>query len=181
MVYQEELQGVEETCFSWYEKNKLIYTFIEDADTGRVVGYINAMPVKEDLANRILEGKSADSEITVDDLLVYEDHNTYILYFCSIAVHPDYMNTTAFTVLYNAFMSSLIHLSERGIYITSVIADGVSSRGARLCRLCGLKPVLDTNHGSTIYCLSLMPDKFKAISYEGEKLKEIYERRFGYE
>ena len=178
LVYEDELQGVEELCLAWFRKNPSIYTFLLDDFTGEVIGYINTMPIKEQLCEDIVLGKIVDSYISEDDILVYEDNTNYSLYFCSIAVHPDYRGTQAFSMLYNAFMKELLHLSERNIYITEVIADGVTARGARMCRLSGLEPVITTNHGSEIYVLPIVPYKFQALSYEGEKLKDVYVRRY---
>ena len=179
LVYEPEMQGSEEASLSWIEKNPDIYTYMIDDKTGKVVGYINAMPVSDDLCAKIVNGESLDIEISADDILTFEDNNNYTLYFCSIAVHPDYRGTVAFTCLYNAFIKHLIHLTERGIFITKLLADGVTDKGARMCRLSGLDKVLETSYGSSIYVLPVIPEKFRPLSYEGEKLKEIYLGRFG--
>lgn len=179
LVYREEFQGTQEVSLSWADKNPDIYTYMLDDTTGKVVGYINAMPIKEELADKIVKGESFDTDISASDILTFEDDTTYTLYFCSIAVHPEYRGTTAFTALYNAFIMHLIHLTERGIYITKLLADGVTAKGARMCRLSGLDKLLDTSYGSEIYLLPVIPEKFRALSYQGEKLREIYMGRFG--
>lgn len=178
LVYEEEdFQGVIDTCKDWYKTNPDIYTFLVDRTDNeeRLAAYVNAMPITEDLFYQILEGKVIDTLISKDDILTYEDNNEYYLYFCSIVVHPDYQNTRAFTVIFDAFMQSLIKLSERNIYIKAVTAEGATKKGARLCRLSGLRKHLDTDRGTEIYYSEELGKDFRPTSCSSKQVKDIYE------
>lgn len=174
LIYPLEMQGIYENCLDWFRRNPEIYTFIVDTETDCTVGYVNAMPVSESVHEALVNETILDTKIPTEDILTYQQEGTYILYFSSLAVHPEYQNTKAFTLLYDAFMSHLIDLANRGIFFSKVIAEGVTTKGSRICRLSGLKPIFVMNGGYTLYSLELSEGKFHPLSSVAENLKEIY-------
>lgn len=153
-VYTGHLKGMYDTCVGWWKKNPEIYVMLEDKKTNKIVGYINAMPINDDLYQKIRNGESIDTAITPDDIETYNENKAYKLYFCSIAIHPDYHNTNAFKRLINQFMLHIFELHERGINFSSYIADAVSAVGEKMCKYIGLKYVNDTKHKSKIFELT---------------------------
>lgn len=174
LVYTKEDQGIYSNCLEWFKKNPNIYTFLLDEEEQKVVAYINAMPVKEELYKEIILGNIEDRFISKDDILTYEDNTSYAVYFCSLAVHPDYKETKAFSLLYDAYFSELASLADRDIKVEKVIAEGVTDKGSRVCRLSGLQPLATKINGIVLYQL-LNPEKdFKPLSSTAEKVKEFY-------
>lgn len=158
-VYSNEYQGVYETCINWWKKNPAIYVMIEDSQTKRIVGYINAMPLSNAYYQRIRSGETIDTDIPSEEIETYDFPDTYQLYFSSIAIHPDYHNTNAFKALFDGFIIHILGLYEREIYFSSIVADAVSAIGEKLCKYIGLSHITNSNHGSKIYEGMLMPPK----------------------
>ena len=174
IVYRDIFQGIADNCLAWFHKNPDIYIFIVDEDTNKTIGYVNAMPITQGLHDKLMSKDIPDTEIGIDDILTYEDGLHYILYFCSIVVHPDYQGTKAFTTLYDAFITLLTYLASRNIYIDTIIAEGVSAKGSRICRLSGFEKVEETSEGSVLYNLDLQEGRFKPLSSVAENLKQLY-------
>ena len=175
-VFSDEFKGVYETCIGWWKKNPSIYVMIEDSITHRFVGYINAMPLSDKYYNIIRSGLTIDNEIPPEEIETYDFPDTYKLYFSSIAIHPDYRNTGAFKSLFDGFIIHLLHLYDREIYFSSIVADAVTDTGEKLCKYIGLKPVLDSNHGSKIYEGKLIPPSIRPTTILCKRLISAYQQ-----
>lgn len=175
-VYSSEFQGVYETCLKWWNKNPAIYVMIEDCLTKKIVGYINAMPLTNEYYHRIRSGETIDTYIPEEEIETYDFPDTYKLYFSSIAIHPDYHNTSAFKALLDGFIIHILQLYEREIYFSSIVADAVSVSGEKLCNYIGLKHILDSNHGSKIYEGALMPPMIRPTTILCKRLITAYQQ-----
>ena len=51
----------DETALAWVKVNPDIYTFLIDRQTGKPAGYINAIPVDEELYSALRDGAIADN------------------------------------------------------------------------------------------------------------------------
>lgn len=152
-VYPEIYQGNLALCSAWFEKNPFIYTLIIDTTIDNVVGYLNAMPITDTLYNLIMQGQSMDTDISPDHILSYENHATYRLYLCSLAVAPDYQKTEVFPLLFNAFLRNLKQLAERDIQIKQMIAEAVSKKGISFCKRNQFENVIETQDNTILYRL----------------------------
>jgi pimeloyl-ACP methyl ester carboxylesterase len=74
----------DELVMEWVTINPDIYTFLKD-DNGTIGGYINAMPISDEIYNRILTGILLESEICPDHLELFEPNSTVKLFLMSIA------------------------------------------------------------------------------------------------
>ena len=173
-VYSSEFQGVYDTCINWWRRNPDIYVMIEDCSTKRIVGYINAMPLSNGYYHRIRSGETIDIDVPCEEIETYDCPDTYKLYFSSIAIHPDYHNTSAFKALLDGFIIHLLRLYEREIYFSTVLADAVSITGEKLCHSMGLKPVLNSNHRSKIFEGTLMPPTIRPTTILCKRLIAAY-------
>ncbi|MER1987277.1 MAG: hypothetical protein ABS948_15440 [Solibacillus sp.] len=161
VVYNEQFQGILDNCLQWFAKNPEIVTYLLDEQ--QVIGYISVLPITERLRDALLADEIVDVDIKADDIFAYEDNERYILYFCSVAIHPDYQGTQAFSVLYDAFSASLEELAARGIFFTEVIAEAVTHKGLRLCASLGLPQVALTHDGYTLFRRVLEDGRFPAL------------------
>lgn len=173
-VYTDEFQGVYDTCINWWKRNPAVYVMIEDTETKRIVGYINAMPLTEEYYNFIRCGDTIDTDIPCDMIETYDFPDTYKLYFSSIAIHPDYHNTSAFKALLDGFMIHILQLYEREIYFSSIVADAVSDVGEKLCKYMGLKFLKESNHNSKIYEGVLIPPTIRPTTMLCKRLIAAY-------
>lgn len=173
-VYNEEYQGIFETCVGWWKRNPAIYVMIEDNKTSQIVGYINAMPLSNEYYHRIRSGETIDVDIPEQEIETYDFPDTYKLYISSVAIHPDYHNTSAFKTLYDAFVVHLLNLYDREIYFSSMVADAVTPIGEKMCKYIGLTHTTDSNHGSKIFEGGLIPPTIKAKTILSQRLIEAY-------
>lgn len=175
-VYSSEFQGVYDTCLNWWKRNPDIYVMIEDCTTKKIVGYINAMPLSNEYYHRIRSGETIDTDLPYEEIETYDFPDTYKLYFSSIAIHPNYHNTSAFKALLDGFMIHVLRLYEREIYFSSILADAVSVTGEKLCNYMGLKHIIDSNHGSKIFEGALMPPSIRPTTILCKRLIAAYEQ-----
>lgn len=175
-VYGIEFQGIYEMCIKWWKRNPDIYVMIEDADTHTIVGYINAMPLEDEFYERIRSGEVIDTTIPTDAICTYDFPDIYKLYFSSIAIHPDYHNTSAFKCLYDAFLLHMLKLYDREIYFSMIEADAVSTVGKKMCKWIGLSKLYGSKHGSDIYEGQLIPPTIKTTTEMSKRLVEKYKK-----
>lgn len=173
-VYSNEFQGVYETCINWSNKNPDIYVMIEDCITKKIVGYINAMPLSNEYYHRIRSGETIDIDIPCEEIETYDFPDTYKLYFSSIAILPEYHNTSAFKALLDGFLIHVLRLYEREIYFSSILADAVTPTGEKLCNYMGLRHIVDSYHDSKIFEGALMPPSIRPTTILCKRLIAAY-------
>lgn len=168
------------TALEWFEYNPLTMIGARDTDTGKLVGFFNTLPVSDNIFEQIRSGNFDDTHFTIDNIRQYDIPGFYKLYLCSFCIHPAYNTTMAFRIIYTGFIDFLISLaSDREIYISDIIADGVTSKGANLCESIGMYKVTKSSHKSSIYSASLIPPAYTTLKLNnkaGHKLIEYYQR-----
>lgn len=162
VVYKTQFQGILDNCLQWFEKNPDIVTYLLNEQ--QVIGYISALPITASLRDALLADEIVDVDITATDIFTYQDNGHYILYFCSVVIHPDYQGSQAFSILYDGFTSSLDNLATRGIFFTEVIAEAVSEKGLQLCASLDLPKVAMTKDGYTLFRRVLPDGRFPLLS-----------------
>ena len=71
--------------------------------------------------------------------------------------------------------------SEYEIYISEIVADGVTLKGANLCEKIGMKKIASTVHNTTVYYASLIPPEYTTLklnNVSGHKLITYYEKKY---
>ena len=127
MVFDKPNQVDFEICKTWYDKNPLIYTAIYD--NHQLIGYINFMPISDQLYNKFITGTFMEQNISPDDILVMESGKEYYTLFSSVVVREDYQNTDAFLLLISNFYRNMkAKLMRENIKIKSTIADCVNKK-----------------------------------------------------
>lgn len=130
LVFDNSNVGDFDKCKEWLSANNNIYTILTFND--RLIGYINFMPITDDCYCKFISGEIKDLDITKKDILTFNETTPTNCLFASIAVHPDFQNSTATTRLWNAFKSKLISIQNSGFKIKSIIMDCVTKMGEKL-------------------------------------------------
>lgn len=145
----------------WVRINPDIYTILED-QAGRVLGYINAMPVKPDVFDELLTGKRMDNEVTSDDVLPYSANSEVDLYLMSIAIDPRARRIGQGVEQsgLHRLMFGLTHFLEdlakdRAVFVRRLGAVGWTSEGQRLCEALGMRPHRNDRFEHPTYLLDL--------------------------
>ena len=174
LVYDEEYYVTIRQCLDWYNKNDQIYTMIKESDTNRTIAYVNASPVTSEYYNKIRGGEFIDTYLPPDAIVGYDFPDLYNLYFSSIVVHPDCQNTAVFLALFNAITQKFLELGRQGILIKSIVADAVSKKGEKFCRLFGMEKVKNSTHDSEIFEVQMVPPEFRILSKATKQLYDFY-------
>ena len=132
--------GIKETCYNWYRRNPFIYFMIKDIHTQKIVGYINAMPVTDELYEALKQDELDDINIPHKSILRYTASGQYNLYFASIVVKPSLKNHSRLArKLVDAICDFFIEKANDNIIIKRMLAKEVSTDGKMLCLNMGMK------------------------------------------
>lgn len=178
LSYPECYRGNTTDCVKWAEANPDIYVMLRDLQTGRIVAYINVMPVTEECYDMIRNGDFIDVGISPEMILSYDMPLPYSIYFSSVVIHPDYRNSGVFKHLFNAIVGRFLELGRDEIFIRRMLADAVSVEGEKFCRLFGMTKLESSQHGSTLYEVSMIPPKFRVTSKMTKQLYDYYQVKY---
>lgn len=182
LVLPQNLIAAPETDLQWYEYNQLTMIGARDSETQKLVGFFNTLPISDNLFEQIKKGSFDDTAISIDDIRQYDMPGFYKLYLCSFCINPAYNSTAAFKIIYTGFIDFLLDLAtELEIFISDIIADGVTQKGENLCQSIGMTKVTTSNHKSNVYSASLIPPTLSSLKLNnkvGHKLITYYQRMY---
>ncbi len=176
--YPECYRGETTTCVNWSRANPDIYVMLRDTQTQKIVAYINAMPVTDECYEMIRNGAFIDVDISPEMILTYDMPCPYCLYFSSVVIHPDFRNSGLFKYLFNAILSRFLELGSNDVFIKKMLADAVSPEGEKFCKLFGMKKLDISEHGSSLYEVSMIPPEFRITSPMTKKLYDYYKQKY---
>lgn len=166
----------------WYDYNPFTIIGARDKETQKLVGFIHTIPVTDEYYEQIRSGNFDDTKISLDNIRQYDMQGFYKLYLSSFCIHPKYNATQAFGLIYTEFIDFLLALAtERGIFISHIIADGATQKGATLCKHIGMQKVQNSIHDTTIYEAILLPPALNTIRLEnkpGLLLMKYYQNKY---
>lgn len=182
LVLPQDLIAAPETDLQWYEYNQLTMIGARDSETQKLVGFFNTLPISDNLFEQIKKGSFNDTAISIDDIRQYDMPGFYKLYLCSFCINPAYNSTAAFKIIYTGFIDFLLDLAtELEIFISDIIADGVTQKGENLCQSIGMTKVTTSDHKSNVYAASLIPPTLSSLKLHnkvGHKLITYYQRMY---
>ena len=178
-VMREDLIADTETTFGWFRHNKYTHIGVRDISSGKIVGYFSALPITDDIYNKILQGDFQDKDFTSDCIEQYIFSNFYKVYIAGVGIHPKYQNTGAFIKLYNALIDLFISLAkDREIYVSEILAEASTKQGEKFCKMIGMKKVCVTKNDTDVYKLVTIPPEFKLKNRKGKELYQLCQNKF---
>ena len=179
LVLREDLIAPPDITYAWYQYNNYTHIAIRSNETGKVVGYFTVLPVTDQLYSSIQSGYFKDNDLSTINLRKYDIPDFYKLYIACVCIHPDYQNTSAFNKLYNALLKMMMELAaEREIYVNNIITEASTLQGEKLCKILGLKCLLNTQINTRIYGATLLPPSWQLKSSFGSKLMNFYKEKY---
>lgn len=169
---------------TWIAVNPDIYTFLIDIIGNRVIGYVNAMPLRREVFENVVAGRLDDNEITADDIASFESGDALSLYLMSIATEPGARHPgqgiyqDAFERLLAGVENKVIDYWHRfGSRVVEIGAVGWTPQGRSLCEALKLPIRGKDKHGNPTYCMTVSNaerrrGKFAGLVY---RLKQTYE------
>lgn len=182
LVLPAELIASPSTDKEWFDYNPLTNLGARDTDNGKLIGFFTSLPIGDELYKKIKSGKFDYTTIPVSDIRQYDMPGFYKLYLCSFCIHPAYNTTNAFRIIYSNFIDFLLKLaSEHEIFISDIIADGVTQKGSNLCESIGMTKVAKSIHNSDVYEACLIPPSLTTIKLNnriGQQLLAYYKQMY---
>lgn len=144
-----------EEVLKWYEKNNLTCIGVRNYNN-QIIASVNILPVKRNVFNDIYENKMNEADVIYEQIEIYEEDKSYLLYLSSISIDGKYRNNyKVITTLLRGCINLLNNLFERNIKIEKVMADASTIHGEKICnKLLKMDYIRDTSHESKIYCTS---------------------------
>lgn len=144
-------------CKEWLSVNKDIYTILKL--DGKVIGYINFVPLKEEVYTAFCQGHYKDFELKAQDILPFEAGKEHKCLFMSIVIDKKYRDGEALFLLLTSLRKRIRQWHKEGAYITHIITDCVSKEGVKLAsRILGAD-FIQNSKGGKIYACNLTQSK----------------------
>ena len=179
LVLRPDLIAVPDITYKWYQYNIYTHIAVRSVRTGKIAGYFALLPVTDELFSKIQSGDFKDNDLSTDEIRQYDMADFYKLYAAAVCIHPKHQNTTAFNRLYHALIEMMYELAtEREIYITDIITEASTKQGEKLCKILGLKRLMDTHLDTELYTASLLPPSLRLNSLFGHKLIKFYQEKY---
>ncbi|MCL1996921.1 MAG: hypothetical protein FWG63_11990 [Defluviitaleaceae bacterium] len=178
LVFPKEIAGKEDATSIVLESNAHSIAAARDADTGQIVAFVCAYPITQKFYDEIVTGKFNDTNITDEDVASYKEPGYYKLYISSFCVHPKYTRTKAFSVVYTSFLQIVEDLADRNIFISEILADTATKKGAFLCRSLGMKKYTVTDHGTVLYKIEINNDNIGKMFVKNKRALELYREQY---
>ena len=126
------------------------YSTVAASDGGRIVGFLNLFPVREDVFRGILRGTYNDSGLTAADIVDLDrdgDEPLHMFLSC-IAVEAAYRRRGLTDALLLAAVEQYAPAERR---CDLLVTDNVTEAGGRFSKRLGLRFVTKTDHASAVY------------------------------
>ena len=125
---------------AWLEKNPETDFLVRDQ--GRLVGFINLLPVKHETIMRFMQGDIRGWDIPAEDVLPYTPGSVLECIVMGMATTPaaDKLRRTQYGAkLISGLMDFLDHLAKKHIILTKLSATSVTPTGIALLRHAGFR------------------------------------------
>ncbi|MFL6390100.1 MAG: hypothetical protein ACJ71U_21680 [Terriglobales bacterium] len=146
----------------WIKVNPDIYTFLMDRRNNQARGYINAMPVNDELFAKLKSGAIEDNEVTADGLEPFTEGAILRMYLMSIAIAPELHRVgpgllqPAFEQLLNGFIDKLVYYAQtNSVRVSELVAVGWTLQGKKLCRIFGMDEVGKDRFNNPVFWIDL--------------------------
>jgi hypothetical protein len=156
----------------WVGINPDIYTFLLDARrVGRVMGYVNAMPLEDEAFEAVLRGELLDNDISANHVLAYTPGAKVKLYLMSVAVLPkdrrigDGVRQSALDYMLFGLFARLAELARQNVCVTEIGAVAWTPAGRMLCRSLNMDEVRKDLNDHVSYRLRLDPELHAKYSH----------------
>lgn len=127
---------------AWLAKNEETDFIVKDE--GRIVAFLNVLPVRHETIMRFINGEIRGWEIGADDILQYTPGSEVECVIMSMATSPDAniaRRTQYGARLLSGFLRALEQLAERSITITNLYATSSTPTGIAILKNAGFEEI----------------------------------------
>ncbi len=126
--------------YSWLQKNPETFYVLELH--GHIVAFVSILPLQKDKIERILREEETPSNITADDIQVFQPDTPYNIYIHVMGVRPEYQRKekSAYGMRLLMGLSEVFEkLGQKGIIIRALYARSRKEDGVQLSRHIGFR------------------------------------------
>jgi hypothetical protein len=150
--YSEEHVTPYEEAYKWHLVNPDTSSVLEEG--GRIIGFIDMLPLKKAIIEKILSGSFNDKYLKADDIVAMEklrEGESVDLLLSCIVVDKEYRKTDALKILLDDKMEYYRNFVKKGIVIDSIITSNVTEDGIRFSERMGFQRVGTSEHGTALF------------------------------
>ncbi len=161
LIYADEYienEITREKAINWFRIEKDIWSFVINAYTKSPIGYINAIPVKDDVYEKFCKGEILENQINAVDVVDYDDCLSYNLIVLSIAIKKSvYEEETRLTkgriaeMLIMSFIYKINKHNNGKNKLKKFAAFAWTDEGKKLCEGFCMKKNTDNISGHPLY------------------------------
>ena len=93
-------------------------------------------------------------------------------------IDPAYQGSDAFRLLYESYLTRLLELAKREMYVVEIMADVITEDGLRLAEFVGMKRLRESRHGTFIYKGTLLPPALRVTTHICKQLTGFYKAKY---
>jgi TIR domain len=175
---QQSHEGDEDQWAPVFMDHPDTWKLLEDGN-GKLVGYWHFVPLFADAYSRAKRGDLLDSEITADQVRVFELPGEYDIYFVVFSLLTEFRHTKAMILLVDSILDNLERLSSDGVFIRDIVANAYTKSGESLCKSLGLGMVTNHRERGVVYYANIMEILAAINRPRAEDLLKIYRRTIG--
>jgi len=150
--YSKEHVTPYEKAYLWHLSNPKTGFVLED--NGRIAGFTDILPVKQEIFDQIKCGTYNDKYLTSDDLIDMEElkegDSVNLLLSC-VLVDENYRGTDALKILLDAHLDYYRGYEDRDVMIGTVLTSNVTVAGERFSERMGFERIGRSEHQTTLY------------------------------
>ena len=122
---------------------------------GRIIGFVNLLPVRTELFERVLRGSFNDADLVAEDILPLSalDDMPFGLFLSCIVVDRDHQGKGLARELLAKAMESYFQMDA--IEAHRVVTDNATAQGERFSQSLGFEYVGPSDHGTQIYAIEV--------------------------
>jgi hypothetical protein len=146
-----------ETALIWFKIERDIWSFVKSSYNKSVLGYINAVPVDDEVYNAFCKGEIDESEINPSNMVNYDGKGKFNLLILSVAIKRNIRGEES-TLLIGRIAEMLImsfmyklELCNAGNRLKKMAAYVWSPEGERLCKRFCMKKTGRDKSGHNLY------------------------------
>ncbi|GEB32168.1 MULTISPECIES: GNAT family N-acetyltransferase [Brevibacillus] len=162
--YDAEFITPYEESYNWYRYRPDSIVAMED--DGRIVAFMNLLPVKKHIYEQIAAGRFNDSLMTTADIDDPKLPGESAHYYLSCVVVADaYRKSGALPIMLRHYLDVLDEVERSGTRVHSIIIDTLTAAGNRFARRLGMTLLCESDHDSHVYECSYATFKQHVLSH----------------
>lgn len=148
--------------FEWFRIEKDIWSFVINSYTNATIGYINAIPVNDDIYNQFCTGVLQEQNLLPENIIDYDTASYYNIIILSIAIKKSVTNEeTRLTkgriteMLIMSFINKMMLHDPSQKKFKKFAAFAWTAEGQKLCEGFAMSKIADDINGHILYEMDL--------------------------